>query len=65
MNKLLRSMTKRTINVPNENKIMVAPDRVAVTIDVNSQCWRYFENLDEDSRAIIARVVEDYVERQR
>lgn len=65
MNKLLRSMTTRMHIVPNENTLKAAPDYVEATLRIDMETWRYFENLDEDSRAMMARVLKDYVEKQR
>lgn len=65
MNKLLRSMTTRMHTVPNENTLKVTPNHVDATLRIDIETWRYFENLDEDSRAMMARVLKDYVEKQR
>ena len=66
MNKLLRSVTTRTSHFnTNQNVIKLTPDHVDLNIRVDSDTWRYFENLDEDSRHMMARVLKDYVEKQR
>ena len=66
MNKLLKSVTSavNTISNTNENRISAAPNHVDLNIRVDMKTWRYFENLDEDSRQMMARVLKDYVERQ-
>lgn len=64
MNKLLQSVTSAVQNLSsahiNENKIGTTPDSVNVTLNLDIDTWRYFENLDEDSRQIMARVLKDY-----
>ena len=65
MNKLLRSMTTRMQTTPNENSLKATPDFVDLTIRVDLDTWRFFENLDEDSRGMMARVLKDYVEKQK
>lgn len=67
MNKLLKSVTSavNTLSNTNENTIKVAPDHVDLNIRVDMKTWRYFENLDEDSRHMMARVLQDYVQKQR
>ena len=64
MNKLLRSMTTR-MPTTNENSLKATPSYVDATLRIDVETWRYFENLDEDSRAMMARVLKDYVEKQR
>ena len=66
MNRLLKSVTSavNTISNTNENRISVAPDHVDLNIRVDMATWRYFENLDEESRHMMARVLKDYVEKQ-
>ena len=66
MNKLLQSVTSavQTLSNTNENSLQVTPDSVNVALNVDIDTWRYFENLDEDSRQIMARVLKDYVEKQ-
>jgi hypothetical protein len=67
MNKLLRSMTMRMqpANNANEDYLRPTPSTLDLTINVDAETWRYFENLDEDSRAMMARVLKDYVEKQK
>jgi hypothetical protein len=66
MNKLLQSVTSavQTLSNTNENGLSVTPDSVNVTLNIDIHTWRYFENLDEDSRQMMARVLKDYVEKQ-
>jgi hypothetical protein len=66
MNKLLQSVTNavQTLSNTNENGLSVTPDSVNVTLNIDIHTWRYFENLDEDSRQMMARVLKDYVEKQ-
>jgi len=67
MNKLLQSVTSAvtTMTSTNENTIKETPSHVDLTLRIDIETWRYFENLDEDSRQIMARVLEDYVSKQR
>lgn len=66
MNKLLRSMTRLNTTVSaNEDRLSSTPDNVKVELTVDIETWRYFENLDEDSRAMMARVLKDYVQSQK
>lgn len=66
MNKLLRSVTTRMNPThENENGFQISPNHVDATITVDIDTWRYFEKLDEDSRDMMARVLRDYVERQK
>lgn len=67
MNKLLKSVTSavNTLSNTNENTIKATPDHVDLNIRVDMATWRYFENLDEDSRQIMASVLEDYVRKQK
>ena len=66
MNKLLRSVTTRMqLTHENENELKVSPDHVDLNLRIDLDTWRYFENLDEDSRAMMSRVLKDYVERQK
>ena len=58
-------MTTRMHMTPNENKLKTTPQFIDLSIRVDMETWRYFENLDEDSRAIMARVLKDYVEKQK
>jgi len=64
MNKLLQSVTSAvqhlSSNHINENKIGPTPDSVKVTINLDIDTWRYFENLDEDSRQMMARILQEY-----
>jgi hypothetical protein len=67
MNKLLKSVTTRmhmTSNA-NQDRISIAPDMVEATLKIDMETWRYFENLDEDTRQIMSRVLNDYVEKQK
>ncbi len=67
MNKLLKSVTTRmhmTSNA-NQDRISVAPDMVEATLKIDIDTWRYFENLDEDSRQMMANVLKDYVDNQK
>ncbi len=68
MNKLLKSVTSAvntTLSNTNENKIKATPDHVDLNIRVDMPTWRYFENLDEDSRQMMSRVLQDYVRKNR
>ena len=67
MNKLLRSITNRTsnYNANNQDRIQIAPDMIEATLRIDIETWRYFENLDEDSRAMMSRVLADYVQKQK
>jgi len=67
MNKLLQSVTNavHTFANTNENRVSITPDHVDLNIRVDMNTWRYFENLDEDSRQMMARVLSDYVEKQK
>jgi len=66
MNRLLKSVTSAvtTLSNTNENHMSVAPNHVDLNVRVDMKTWRYFENLDEDSRNMMARVLKDYVEKQ-
>jgi len=66
MNKLLQSVTSavQTLSNTNENGLSVTPNTINATLDIDIDTWRYFENLDEDSRQMMARVLKDYVEKQ-
>jgi hypothetical protein len=67
MNKLLQSVTSAvsTLSNTNENKVSAMPGHVDLNIRVDMDTWRYFENLDDDSRHIMAQVLNDYVENQK
>ena len=68
MNKLLQNVSNRFHLAPvnaNEDRIGATPSQVNVEIKIDMDTWRYFENLDEDSRAMMARVLKDYVEKQQ
>lgn len=66
MNKLLRSMTRaHTIESANEDRFSTTAGFFDVTLKIDAETWRYFENLDEDSRQMMARVLKDYVQRQK
>ena len=67
MNKLLRSMTSRMqiASNANQDKIAPTPNLVEATLRVDLDTWRYFENLDEDSRQMMSVVLKDYVEKQK
>ena len=66
MNKLLRSITGMHSNTTaNEDRFAVTPNYVDTALRIDVETWRYFENLDEDSRNMMARVLKDYVEKQR
>jgi hypothetical protein len=66
MNRLLKSVTSAvtTLSNTNENRMSVTPNHVDLNIRVDMATWRYFENLDEDSRNMMACVLEDYVKKQ-
>jgi hypothetical protein len=64
MNKLLRSITSINATAPNENNFKATPNQITTNITVDIDTWRFFENLDEDSRQMMARVLKDYVEQQ-
>lgn len=49
----------------NEDRISSTPNRFNVELNIDIDTWRYFENLDEDSRTMMARVLKDYVQRQK
>lgn len=49
----------------NEDRLSPTPNRVNVELNVDIDTWRYFENLDEDSRTMMARVLKDYVQSQK
>lgn len=49
----------------NQDRISIAPDMVEATLKIDMETWRYFENLDEDTRQIMSRVLNDYVEKQK
>lgn len=68
MNKLLQSMSHRlhlASNNANEDRLKATPDTIKVEIKIDAQTWCFFENLDEDSRTMMAHVLKDYVERQK
>jgi len=67
MNKLLKSVTSavNTLSNTNENRLAVTPNHVDLNIHVDAETWRYFENLDEDSRQMMGRVLQDYVQKQK
>lgn len=60
-------MTTRvsTMANANEDRFQTAPSLLDVTINVDADTWRFFENLDEDSRQMMSRVLKDYVEKQK
>ena len=64
MNKLLQSLTQSRLSSANQDYIRVAPNHVETQIKIDIDTWRYFENLDEDSRTMMARVLADYVRKQ-
>lgn len=57
-------MTTR-IQAVNEDRFQATRDHLDVTLKIDAETWRYFEKLDEDSRQMMARVLKDYVERQK
>ena len=57
-------MTTRMHATPNENTLKAAPTYIDATLRIDMNTWRFFENLDEDSRAMMSRVLKDYVEKQ-
>lgn len=67
MNKLLYSMTRlnAALSANEDNRLSPTPNRVNVELNVDIDTWRYFENLDEDSRTMMARVLKDYVQSQK
>jgi len=67
MNKLLQQMTSRfhTIEGANQSHMTSTPSMIDLNIKVDSNTWDYFQNLDEDARAMMARVLKDYVENER
>ena len=67
MNKLLKSVTTRMHMASNANqdRISITPDMVEATLKIDMETWRYFENLDEDTRQMMSRVLNDYVEKQK
>jgi len=67
MNKLLRSVTTRMtpFSNTNENHLSTTPNSVDINLRVDMATWRFFENLDEDSRAMMSRVLSDYVEKSQ
>ena len=67
MNKLLKSVTSAAniIANTNDNAIKISPNHVDLNIRVDAETWRYFENLDEDSRQMMGRVLQDYVQKQK
>jgi hypothetical protein len=64
MNKLLQSLTQSRFSSANQDNIRIAPNHVETTIKIDIDTWRYFENLDEDSRTMMAHVLADYVRKQ-
>ena len=67
MNKLLQQMTSRfhTIDSANQDTFGHTPSMIDLNIKVDSQTWSYFQDLDEDARSMMARVLKDYVEKQK
>jgi|GEM_PF-1951278 len=67
MNKLLYSMTRlnAAISANEDKRLSTTPNRVNVELNIDIDTWRYFEDLDEDSRTMMARVLKDYVQHQK
>ena len=60
-------MTSRfhSIEGANQDRITSTPSMIDLNIKVDAATWEYFQNLDEDARTMMSRVLRDYVERQK
>ena len=68
MNKLLKSMsTPRTFAATGDNTTTLQPisNDCDVNLRVDADTWNFFQKFSDDSRAIMAKVLKDYVETKR